>query len=108
MIGFLSLLAVVELGALYSLQRYAKHPNETQYLVVAMLIFGTAVPLLLLKNLQYDGIGHVNFFWNILSTMAAFAMGIFLFGEKLNQLQLMGVLVALLGVGLVLLNQAAK
>jgi drug/metabolite transporter (DMT)-like permease len=99
-------LAAAELGALYSLQRYANEPNETRYLVIGALIFGIAVPALLLRTLQSGGIGQVNFLWNVLSTLGALALGILVFGEHINGLQAMGVVLALLGVGMVLLNQS--
>ena len=99
-------LAAVELGALYSLQCYANDRSETPYLVIGALIFGIAVPALLLRMLQYNGIGKVNFFWNVLSTLGALALGILVFGERINGLQAMGIVLALLGVGMVLLNQS--
>lgn len=103
-IGGVLALSAVENGALYSLQRYAK-THEALFYVIGALIYGLAIPLLLVKTLRYGGIGSVNFLWNVVSTFSGFAIGILLFGERINNLQLMGVFVALLGVGMVLLNQ---
>lgn len=44
----------------------------------------------------------LNFLWNIFSTITMFVIGIYVFGETVHYLQLIGVLVSLLGIGLIL------
>ena len=51
--------------------------------------------------LKFKGIGMVNFLWNICTTIIMFFIGIFVFREKLYPLQLVGVLVSLLGLGII-------
>jgi drug/metabolite transporter (DMT)-like permease len=50
----------------------------------------------------------MNFMWNILSTMFGFAIGVYLYGEKVRSIQMMGVLVSLTGVAMILLDPEAK
>lgn len=68
---------------------------------VAAPIYAFAVVPLLVKSLEYDGIGMVNFVWNVFSTVAMFLVGIYYFKEKINNLQQIGVIISLLGLFLV-------
>lgn len=102
-IGWLLLLISVESFALYYVQKAASEKNK-KYLIVTMLVYGIPVSLLLYKLLEFRKIGSVNFFWNIGSSLIGFTIGILWFGEKLINLQLIGVLLGFLGLGLVLLG----
>ena len=75
---------------------------------VAAAIYAVAVVPLLSIALKYEGIGLVNFFWNIFSTLVMFIIGIYYFKEKINNLQLIGVAISLLGVFLILVAPDAK
>jgi len=73
--------------------------------VIAGVIFAVGVVPLLSKALEFTGIGMANFLWNVLSTITLFSVGIFFFSEKLTKLKLIGILVALFGIGLILIAE---
>lgn len=73
-------------------------------MVGASLIYGLFVVPLLSKALKYEGIGMVNFFWNILSTILMFTIGVLFFKERIAHLQVVGVILGLLGLGLVIIS----
>ena len=97
--GWVTLVTFVESSALTLLRM-----GGTKQLLGARLIYGLGVIPLLSKSLQYEGIGMVNFFWNVLSTIIMFAIGIFFFKEKVANLQLIGIIFSLLGLALVLIS----
>jgi len=76
--------------------------------IKASLVYGLGVVPLLTKALQYEGIGIVNFIWNILSTLVGFGIGMYFFNEKVHAMQQIGVLVALAGVALIQLAPAPE
>ena len=96
----ITLLTLVEVPALTLLRI-----GGMTHLAVASLIFALGVVPLLSIALQYEGIGIVNFFWNMQSTILMFAVGILFFKEKVSTLQILGVLISLLGMGLVVLSK---
>ena len=109
MLGTIAALSAVENGAMYSLQKSEKTPDKRKfYFILASLIYGLLVPILLYKSLEYEGIGMVNFAWNIFSTLGGFALGYYLFNENINQLQKIGVGVGLLGIGLLILGRGSS
>lgn len=69
----------------------------------ASLLFAFGVVPLLTKALEYEGIGIVNFMWNVMTTIAMFAVGIYIFKEKVQNIQLVGAAVSLVGLALILL-----
>ena len=100
---FLGILISFEAVALYSIEKYSK-VKQFKFFIITMLCYGIVIPYLLYKNLIYKDIGMINFFWNIFSTITGFAIGILLFKEQVNNLQLIGISLSLLGIGLVILN----
>lgn len=70
---------------------------------IASLIYGLFVIPLLHYGLKFEGIGMINFLWNIFSTITMFVIGIYVFREKVHYQQRIGVLVSLLGIGLILM-----
>lgn len=70
---------------------------------MASLTYAFFVVPLLSYGLKYEGIGMTNFLWNVFSTLMMFAIGIYVFREKVHHQQLIGVLVSLLGIGLILM-----
>jgi multidrug transporter EmrE-like cation transporter len=59
------------------------------------------VPLLS-KALEYEGIGMVNFIWNIFSTLIMFGLGVYMFSEEITAVKTIGILIAFLGIGIIL------
>jgi multidrug transporter EmrE-like cation transporter len=99
-LGWVILAALVEAPALTLLRVGGVHN-----MIGAGAIFAFCVVPLLTKALQYEGIGLVNFFWNILSTTLMFTIGIFFFKEKVANLQIVGVILSLVGLGLIVLSK---
>ncbi len=97
-LGWSGLAAVVESVGLYFLKLGA-----VRHLVYAGLIYGIGVTGLLKVALNFEGVGMVNFFWNFFSTIIGFFIGIFIFNEKVKYLQLIGVMLSTLGLGLIIL-----
>ena len=58
------------------------------------------IPLLYIA-LKFQGIGMVNFMSNIFSTIMLFLIGIYIFDERINNLQIIGILLSLLGLFLI-------
>jgi len=90
--------SVIEAGAL-TLLRIGGKWN----IIYAAAIFACAVVPLLSKALEWQGIGIVNFVWNVLSTIIMFTIGYFFFEEKLTYLKAVGVFCSLFGIGILLL-----
>ena len=67
----------------------------------ASLNYALFVVPLLSYALTFKGIGMVNFLWNIFTTITMFFIGIYVFREKVHPLQLLGVFISLLGIGIV-------
>jgi multidrug transporter EmrE-like cation transporter len=108
-IGWLLLLVAFESFALYYVQKAASEKNK-KYLIITMIVYGIPVSLLLYKLLEFRKIGTVNFLWNVLSTCIGYGIGILWFGEKIVNLQFIGIVLGLLGLGLVIMggNQPSK
>ena len=95
---WIALLSTIEAGAL-SLLRIGGKWN----LIYAAAIYACAVVPLLSKALEWQGIGIVNFVWNVFSTLFIFLIGWIVFEEKLSYLKIVGVFCSLFGIGILLL-----
>jgi multidrug transporter EmrE-like cation transporter len=96
---WMSVLSSVEAVALTLLRM-----GGTQKIIAASLLYGLGVVPLLLKTLEYEGIGMVNFLWNIFSTILMFGIGMYIFKEKIHYLQVTGILISFIGIAMVLLS----
>ena len=77
--------------------------KEWYSLPAASGIYAIGVIPLLFVLLKYEGIGMSNFFWNVFSTILMFLIGVYIFHEKLYNLQIVGVMLSLLGLFLILI-----
>jgi len=102
--GLLAITFLIEAVALYSIQKYAKTKAQ-KFFFLSMAIYGLIVPYMLYRMLTYQGVGMVNFLWNVFSTLSGFMIGIFLFSEKVNHLQWIGVALGILAFGLIILGE---
>ncbi len=105
--GLLAITFIVEAIALYSIQKYAK-TKQQKFFYYTMAIYGLLVPYMLYKMLTYQGIGMVNFLWNIFSTISGFLIGVFIFSESVNNLQWMGVLLGCVAFALIILGEKSS
>lgn len=97
---FMVVIVLFEAYALYSIQRYAisKQPRDA---IVCCLIYGLLVPFLLYRLLSYKGVGIANFIWNVFSTIIGFLIGVLLFQERVENLQWLGVALAMVALGMI-------
>jgi multidrug transporter EmrE-like cation transporter len=96
--GLVSITSIIEAFALYNI-RFGGFTHTA----IASLIYGLGVVPMLSKTIVYEGIGIVNFLWNIMSTLFGFGIGIYLFKEEVHYLQVMGAIVSMAGIGMILL-----
>jgi multidrug transporter EmrE-like cation transporter len=95
--GLTIITSFIEAFGLYNIRMGGLH-----HTALASLIYGLGVVPMLSKTMAYEGIGLVNFFWNVLSTLFGFVIGIYVFNEKIRYLQVIGVILSLLGLVLIL------
>ena len=69
---------------------------------IASGIYALFVIPLLYTALKFQGVGMVNFLSNMFSTIMLFLIGIYIFDEHLDNIQILGVLLSLLGLFLIL------
>jgi drug/metabolite transporter (DMT)-like permease len=98
-IATVSFISVIEAIAMYNI----KYQGTIQ-LLQAMFLYGFVITPLIGFATLYEGIGIVNFLWNIFSTLFGFAIGIYFFKEKITNLQAIGVAISLLGISLIILS----
>jgi multidrug transporter EmrE-like cation transporter len=95
-------------GLLESIGLYLIRTKVFENQVAAAALYGLGVVPLLSKAVAFEGIGIVNFLWNIISTLTGFCIGIYLFNEKVHALQVAGVAISLLGIGLIFMAPKAQ
>ena len=100
-----ALLAVTETIALTSLTKYTKN-NKSIYLIIGMLIYGIVIPTVIVKSLNFEGIGTVNFIWNIITTVSMIVVGYYMFNQNVNKLHMISLLLGI--ASLILLYFANK
>ena len=101
--GVITIIAIVEAVGLYFIRLGGIVNTSTASLLYA---FGV-VPLLSWAS-KHIGIGLSNYIWNILTTLFGFGIGIYIFKEKLHNMQIAGVLVSFVGLTMILLDPDAK
>jgi len=99
--GVLLVLCLIEAVAL-TLVRYGGFSK----VVIASLIYACLVVPLLYVSMRYKGSGVivVNFIWNIFSTLIMFFIGFYFFNETVDNLQILGAMISLLGLGLIIIS----
>jgi multidrug transporter EmrE-like cation transporter len=96
--GWVFLCGIVEIFTLTLLR-----VGGLRNIISASFLFALGVVPLLTHALKYEGIGIVNFMWNVMTTISMFAIGIYMFKEKVQNLQLVGAGISLVGLALILL-----
>ena len=91
---YTGLLGGIETIAMTALTRYSKD-NNILLLLLSIFIFAIINPFLLIMSLQFEGIGTVNFLWNIFTTISMFMIGHYVFGDTINYLHIIS---AFLGI----------
>lgn len=94
----------IEALALYCIKMYSV-TRQNKYLYTSMFCY-LLIPLFLYKLLQIGkGIGIVNVIWNILSTIYGFMIGVLLFSENINSMQILGSILGVIGITLILWDE---
>ena len=96
--GVITIIAIVEAVGLYFI-RLGGMLNTS----IASILYAFGVVPLLSWASKHIGIGLSNYIWNVLTTIFGFAIGIYIFKEKLHNVQIAGVLVSLVGLAMILL-----
>ena len=76
--------------------------NKNKFIILAMLIYSLQ-PLLfynVMKQGKY-GIGITNILWNIISSIIVLLFGISYFNEKINKIQIIGIVFGILSLYLI-------
>jgi drug/metabolite transporter (DMT)-like permease len=88
---FITLFVIIDVLALTGITSYKKLEKDEhryKYLIVSCILYGIFVPLTLIKLLEYENIGTLNFIWNIFSTIIMISIGYYYFNEKINKLKI--------------------
>lgn len=104
-LGLLLLLLLCDLCTSSLLKFYYKSGWTDHWKLVLCLLIYCIVPILILFSLRYDGIGNTNLYWNVLSTVFVYMLAVFYFGEKISNVQCLGVFLAITGVLLIIYNK---
>jgi len=94
------IMTIVETYAQYNLKEYSLN-NKLSYIVLGLLFYVVSA-IMFMSLLSYEKVGIVNLIWNIMSTLLVFIMGYLVFNESLNSYELVGAVMAI--VGLILLG----
>ena len=100
MFGWMVLMTCIEAIALTLLRIGGTIP-----ILAAAVIYSVGVVPLLVKALSFEGVGLINFVWNIFSTLIMFAIGFLYFGERITPSKTAGVLISLLGIGILMITE---
>lgn len=92
------LLAGSEIVAMTSLQQYVKKNFDLKYLLIGIVIYGVIIPYMVVKTLNYDGIGTVNLMWNIITTVAMIVIGYYLFNERITHLHIISLMLGVASI----------
>jgi multidrug transporter EmrE-like cation transporter len=103
--GWLFLVILFEAIALSSLKRYSLDPTQYRYFIFTAIVYGLLVPYLVYRLLTYEGIGLVNFIWNIFSSITVLLIGIYIFREQVTGVQSLGIALGLVGIVLIHLGR---
>jgi multidrug transporter EmrE-like cation transporter len=81
---FTVILATVEIIAMTLVTNYAKNGNKTHFVLSCLLY--AILPFIIVYALKFQGIGTVNFMWNIISTISMIIIGYYVFNDSVTNL----------------------
>jgi multidrug transporter EmrE-like cation transporter len=102
------ILASSEIIAMTFLQKYVKENFEKKYLYFGVFIYGVIIPYMIIKTLNYDGIGTVNLMWNIITTVGMIVIGYYLFNEKISKLHIISLMLGIASIVLLYMANVEK
>ena len=95
---FITLFVIIDVLALTgitSFKKLEKDEHRYKYLITSCILYGIFVPLTLIKLLEYENIGTLNFIWNIFSTIIMISIGYYYFNEKIDKLKILAFMLGL-------------
>lgn len=95
-------MSFIDIGMESLSKYYSITPNTSVMYLAAACILYTFQPILFTRAMKYQGMGIMNVTWNVISTCIIILLGVYAFGEKINQYQCLGI--ALSVISLVLLS----
>jgi multidrug transporter EmrE-like cation transporter len=87
-----------------SLSYLAKQQSSVFYFVASWLVYLLIVYLLFLSY-QYKGVGYINVLWSGMTTVLMILIGYFIFGERLSQIEWVGVFFIVFGMVLMVCHK---
>lgn len=103
LVYLLLIISIIECTAWFFLKKNYLTNNKTYLLLYLMLYM--IIPFFLIKTLKYEGIGVVNMLWNIISTIVVILIGYYVFSERINHLQYLGIGLGFLSIILICNNK---
>ena len=104
---YTGLLAGVETISMTALTQYVKSKNKW-YLLLGMFIYALIIPFLVIISLNFEGIGTVNFLWNIITTVSMIVIGYYVFGDSVNHLHLISLLLGISAIVVLMMADKKK
>ncbi len=99
LINFLLLITIIVIFDVLGMQciRYHNENNRIIFFYISCFIYGIIISYLMLRSLKFSSITTINFSWFCIGTLINIIIGIYLFGEKMNYLKLIGIIIAFIG-----------
>jgi multidrug transporter EmrE-like cation transporter len=95
------LISICELFGQSCLKYFFSNGNKPQYYIYAFLFY-SIICFLLLQSYKYKGMGMVNVIWSGLSILVVLSTGVTFFGEKITNMDKIGILFVIFGIFLIL------
>lgn len=70
--------------------------------------FYLLVSIFLIRSFRYEGMGIVNVLWSAFSVILVVATGMFLFGEKIGTMEILGMMMVIAGVVILRWSETKK
>lgn len=90
------ILTIIETYGQYNLKEYSLNKRVPYYLLGIILYVVSAT--IFMNLLSYEKVGVINLIWNIMSTLSVFIMGYLIFNESLNSYEMVGAMMAIIGL----------
>ena len=100
----ITLLIVADSFALTGITYYKTH-KHLLYILGPIVLYGLLTPYLLIKILDYEQIGTINFIWNVASTIIMIIVSYYLFNEKINRLKLISFIMGITSLVLLYMSE---
>lgn len=97
------IMAGLETFALTLLTMYSRQSSPV-YLIGAIVAYGGLIPYTILKTLDFEGIGTVNFLWNIITTVSMVLVSYYYFNDTVSNLHIISLMLGVASI--VLINVA--